>query len=238
MYLLHSCLQVKVVVITDGERILGLGDLGAHGMGIPTGKCNVYAAAGVPPDWLLPITVDVGTDNASLRSDALYVGLPEQRLRGPRYFGVMEGVVKALKLRYGERVVVHWEDLAVGNAFQMLQVRHPSHADSCSVSCEQHLRLQALFVHSVCCMPSAPVLSVRDLLRQPVLSFRVLLRPCACMQRTAALGLPTFNDDIQCTAAVALAALLGATAVPGVLPLQSQTFCFFGAGQVSCILVW
>lgn len=112
-----------MAVITDGERILGLGDLGAHGMGIPTGKSNVYFVAGTPPDWLLPITVDVGTDNASLRSDTLYVGHPEQRLRGARYYAVMEGVVKALQQRYGSRVVVHWEDLAIGNALQMLQVR-------------------------------------------------------------------------------------------------------------------
>lgn len=115
-------LQVRVAVVTDGERILGLGDLGAHGMGIPTGKCNVYAAAGTPPDWLLPITVDVGTDNTSLRSDLLYVGQPRPRLRGQRYFDVVEGVVGALQQRYGNRVIVHWEDLAVGNAFQMLQV--------------------------------------------------------------------------------------------------------------------
>jgi malate dehydrogenase (oxaloacetate-decarboxylating)(NADP+) len=115
-------LQVRVAVITDGERILGLGDLGAHGMGIPTGKANVYLAAGTPPDWLLPITVDVGTENAALRSDPLYVGKPEQRLRGQRYFAVMEGALKALQQRYGSQVVVHWEDLAMGNAMQMLQV--------------------------------------------------------------------------------------------------------------------
>lgn len=116
------CAQVRVAVITDGERILGLGDLGAHGMGIPTGKSNVYLAAGTPPDWLLPITVDVGTENAALRSDPLYVGRAEQRLRGQRYFDVMEGVLKALQQRYGSQVVVHWEDLAMGNAMQMLQV--------------------------------------------------------------------------------------------------------------------
>jgi malate dehydrogenase (oxaloacetate-decarboxylating)(NADP+) len=115
-------LQVRVAVITDGERILGLGDLGAHGMAIPTGKSNVYIAAGTPPDWLLPITVDVGTENATLRSDPLYVGTPERRMRGQRYFGVMEGVLKALQQRYGSQVVVHWEDLAMGNAVEMLQV--------------------------------------------------------------------------------------------------------------------
>lgn len=179
-YLLYARLQVKVVVITDGERILGLGDLGAHGMGVPTGKCNVYAAAGIPPDWLLPITVDVGTDNASLRSDALYVGLPEQRLRGPRYFGVMEGVVNALKLRYGERVVVHWEDLAVGNAFQMLQVRHQAmHANatgsfvcdarSCSTSSCKPYTCTAC----VSSQRTPPVVSVQ--LMQPLLSFLMLL---------------------------------------------------------------
>lgn len=111
-----------MAVITDGERILGLGDLGAHGMGIPTGKCNVYAAAGTPPDWLLPITVDVGTNNTALRADPLYVGQPQPRLRGPEYFNTMEGVVKALQQRFGDRVVVHFEDLAVGNAVEMLQV--------------------------------------------------------------------------------------------------------------------
>lgn len=113
---------MRVAVITDGERILGLGDLGAHGMGIPTGKCNVYMAAGTPPSTLLPITVDVGTNNAALASDPLYVGLPQQRLQGSGYYDVMEGVVAALRQRFGRAVVVHWEDLAAGNAFEMLKV--------------------------------------------------------------------------------------------------------------------
>lgn len=82
----------------------------------------MYLAAGTPPDWLLPITVDVGTNNAALRSYPLYVGRPEPRLRGARYFEVMEGVLRALAQRYGSRVVVHWEDLAIGNALSMLQV--------------------------------------------------------------------------------------------------------------------
>lgn len=116
-------LQVRVAVITDGERILGLGDLGAHGMGIPTGKCVVYGAAGAKPDWLLPITVDVGTNNKQLQGDPLYVGLPQRRVRGQPYTDLMLELVLGLQERFGRRVLVHWEDLAAKNAFQILQVR-------------------------------------------------------------------------------------------------------------------
>lgn len=144
-----TCPQVRVAVITDGERILGLGDLGAHGMGIPTGKCNVYAAAGTPPDWLLPITVDVGTENAALRSDPLYVGLPSARLRGQRYLSVMEGVVGALRQRYGQQVVVHWEDLAVGNATEMLRVQ--CEGWFLFVCCRWVLRVRGEWCHAAAC---------------------------------------------------------------------------------------
>lgn len=95
---LPVCLQVRLAVITDGERILGLGDLGCHGMGIPVGKCVVYGACGIEPDWLLPITVDVGCDKDGVREDPLYVGLQQKRLRGEAYFNLMLEVVQALQV--------------------------------------------------------------------------------------------------------------------------------------------
>jgi hypothetical protein len=86
------------------------------------GKCVVYGAAGAPPSWLLPITVDVGTNNAALLADPLYVGQPQQRLRGQQYQQLMLEVVEGLQRRFKRQVLVHWEDLAVSNAFKVLQV--------------------------------------------------------------------------------------------------------------------
>ena len=170
--------DVRVAVITDGERILGLGDQGANGMGISAGKSMVYAACGVKPEWLLPVHVDVGTNNKTLMDDPLYVGLKQPRERGEAYDRLLDETVDAIRARYGENVIVHWEDFAPRNAFRNLK------------------------------------------------RFR------------EKKGVRTYNDDIQGTAAVTVAGILGALRIAAdgkrtAAPLSEQTVLFFGAGQAN-----
>ena len=112
--------QVNLIVVTDGERILGLGDLGSDGMGIPVGKVSLYVAAGgVHPAVCLPVTLDVGTNNPRLLEDPLYLGIRKPRLRGTEYEDLVEKFILGVKRNFPS-ALLQWEDFAKQTAFKNL----------------------------------------------------------------------------------------------------------------------
>ena len=112
--------HIQVVVVTDGQRILGLGDLGANGMGIPIGKLALYTAcAGIDPEACLPVLIDVGTNSDEIRNDALYLGYPRRRIEGKAYFDRVDEFVKAVQSR-SPGALIQFEDFLTPNAYALL----------------------------------------------------------------------------------------------------------------------
>ncbi|KAF4794720.1 hypothetical protein TURU_100109 [Turdus rufiventris] len=238
---------IKAIVVTDGERILGLGDLGCYGMGIPVGKLALYTACGgVKPYECLPVMLDVGTDNEELLKDPLYIGLRHKRIRGQAYDDLLDEFMEAVTARFVFNVLLADLALTADSGIASLTIKHAGH--------------DSLYNHCGDLVPVTSLLDCDDAKRNVSVAkryiryFNALKNTIKNLERYGMNCLIqfedfananafrllhkyrnkycTFNDDIQGTASVAVAGLLAALRITK-NKLSDHTVLFQGAGEAA-----
>ncbi|MCN5676206.1 NAD-dependent malic enzyme [Escherichia coli] len=209
--------NIKVIVVTDGERILGLGDQGIGGMGIPIGKLSLYTACGgISPAYTLPVVLDVGTNNQQLLNDPLYMGWRNPRITDDEYYEFVDEFIQAVKQRWPD-VLLQFEDFAQKNDPLYMGWRNPRITD------DEYYEFVDEFIQAVKQRWPDVLLQFEDFAQKNAMPLLNRYRNEIC----------SFNDDIQGTAAVTVGTLIAASRAAGG-QLSEKKIVFLGAGSAGC----